>query len=220
MSKETLTVIAGALFVISFVPYGTAILINNERLARTRTVRLLSKVFKVTEPARPMWSSWLIWATLDTITLAAMVTEGTLNGQIVGVVGGAWIIFALTLKYGEASWTWLDTFCLVGAIVGIAVILTGDGVLTLKISMAVVIIASVPTAVSAWKDPTNENRIAWSIMWISCVAAVFAIPGIPLEWKFADMAQPLVFFGIETVVVVILYLRPIYLRAKQLRAVS
>lgn len=66
--KETLSVLAGLLFIAGFIPYIRAIL------------------RKETKPAK---ASWIIWASLDTITIAGMYAKDTVNGQILGAVIGA-----------------------------------------------------------------------------------------------------------------------------------
>ncbi len=169
--KEALSVAAGILFIIGFVPYIRAIL----------------------HGAKPAKASWLIWASLDTITLAGMYAKNTVNGQIIGAVIGAWIIAGLALKHGTAGWTKLDKFCLGGAVIGI---LLWQGfsspVLGIVTSVSVVFLGSFPTFVSAWKDNSRENKLAWTIFWASCVCAVIAIP----RWTLADTAQPITFFVI------------------------
>jgi len=70
-------------------------------------------------------------------------------------------------------------------------------------SCAVAFIGSFPTFISAWKDPRKENKLAWTIFWLSCICAMIAIPRI----TFADAAQPTTFFLIESVMMYILYFR-------------
>jgi hypothetical protein len=179
--KEPLSVIAGLLFVIAFVPYILAI---------------------VRKTARPAKASWISWATLDTITLAGMFAKDTLNGQIIGAVAGAWIVAILSMRFGTPGWTKLDKFCLAGAVLGIALwAIFKNPVLGIITSLCVVFIGSIPTFVSAWKNPKNENRIAWTIFWISCVAAFFGIP----KWTLADASQPITFLSIETIMMFLLY---------------
>src|SRR5689334_7666477 len=96
--KSMISVLAGILFIIGFVPYILAIWRGD------------------TKPAK---ASWIIWASLDTITLAGMFVKGTMNGQILGAVIGAWIVVVLALLYGTSGWTKLDKFCLSGAVLGI-----------------------------------------------------------------------------------------------------
>src|SRR5581483_6426724 len=69
--KEILSVLAGILFIVGFVPYIRAI------------------VRKETKPAK---ASWIIWASLDSITIAGMYAKDAVNGQIVGACLGAWVV--------------------------------------------------------------------------------------------------------------------------------
>lgn len=182
--KEIFSVIAGLLFVGAFVPYIRAIL------------------QKETKPAK---ASWLIWASLDTITLAGMFFKDTVNGQILGAVLGAWVVAVLALKYGTLGWTKLDKFCIGGAVIGIVLWqVFNDPVFGIITSLIVIFLGSIPTFTSAWRDPSRENKLAWTIFWISCVCAIIAVP----QWTLADAAQPITFLVIETVMMYILFVRP------------
>lgn len=188
--QEVFNVLAGVLFIAAFVPYICAI---------------LKKV------ARPMKSTWLIWATLNTITFVGMWTEDTVNGQITGAILGSWIVTILAFKYGESGWTLLDKFCLAGTALGIVLWQTFDSpTLGIVTSLSVVFLGSIPTFVSAWKDPSRENRVAWWIYWASCVCALLAVP----KWTWQDASQPVTFFAIESIMVFILTYRPYRLGTK------
>lgn len=182
--KEILSVLSGLLFVAGFVPYIRAIL------------------RKETRPAK---ASWIIWASLDYIVFAGMVVAHTVNGQICGAVIGASIVIGLAMKYGAPGWTKTDKFSLGGAVLGIMLWLVfSSPVLGIVITCTVGFLGSIPTFTSAWKDPGCEDKLAWTIFWISCVCAVIAIP----HWTLADAAQPVTFFAIETVMMYILYVKP------------
>lgn len=182
-AKNVLTLIAGVLFLLGFVPYIRAI-VRGE-----------------TKPAK---ASWVIWATLDTITLAGMFFKNAINGQIIGAVIGAWVVVILALIYGTRGWTKLDKYCLGGAVLGIALWVAFDNpVLGIVVSNIVVFLGAIPTFKSAWGDPSREDKMAWTIYWLSCVCAVLAIPA----WTLADATQPVIFFITETVMMYILYVR-------------
>ena len=182
-ARDILSAVAGIVFLCGFVPYIIAI------------------VRKETQPSK---ASWIIWATLDSVTLAGMYFKGTLNGQIIGAVTGAVIVVFLALKYGTPGWTKLDKQCLAGGLVGIVLWMVFDepnfGII---LSNLVVFLGSLPTFASAWKNPLNENRTAWTIFWISCVLAALTIPA----WTIADAVQPMTFLAVESVMMYILYFR-------------
>lgn len=181
-TKNLFSVAAGVLFILGFVPYAFSILKGE------------------TKPAK---ASWIIWASLDTITLVAMWANQSLNGQIIGAVVGAWVIVVLALKYGVPGWTRLDKFCLGGAVLGIALwTIFNSPTMGLITSVSVVFLGSIPTFVSAWHDPSRENKVAWTIFWVSCVFAVLAIP----KATFQDAMQPITFFLIESIMMYILYI--------------
>ena len=191
--KNVLSVVAGILFVLGYAPYITGIL------------------KKQTKPSK---ASWLIWATLDLITIIAMLVKHTVNGQIVGAVAGSWIVVALAFKYGTPGWSRLDKFCLGGAALGLALWkIFGDPVFGLVTSQSVVLIASFPTFASAWRDPRMESRLGWTCWWLSCVLTVIAIP----HWTLMDAFQPIVWLAIETTMMFILFVKPLRKREKPCR---
>lgn len=179
--KNILSLIAGILFVIGFVPYIRAILRGETRPAKV---------------------SWIIWATLDTITFVGMFAKHTVNGQIVGAIIGAWIVVVLALKYGTSGWTLLDKLCLGGAVIGIG-LWKLDPIFAIAASNATAFLGSFPTFASAWNNPSGEDRTAWTIFWISCICAVIAIPALTI----ADAVQPITFFLIESTMMCILCLK-------------
>lgn len=182
--KGILSVVAGLLALAGFVPYIRAILRGK------------------TKPAK---ASWIIWAGLDTITIAGMYAKDALSGQIIGTVIGTWAVAVLMLKYGTPGWTRLDKLCLIGAVLGIALwLLFSSPTLGIIISLGVIFVGSIPTFTSAWKDPSREDKLTWAIFWISSVCASLAIP----KWTLADAAAPVTFFTVQTIMLYILYVRP------------
>ncbi|MBI3336395.1 hypothetical protein HYZ98_02405 [Candidatus Peregrinibacteria bacterium] len=179
--QSILSTVSGLLFLAAYVPY----------------IRAVCKC--TTKPAK---ASWLIWSILDTITLVGMWTKGTLNGQIIGAILGGWIVVVLAFRYGIPGWSKVDKFCLFGAVLGIFLWwVFGEATMGIITNNTVIVLGSIPTFVSAWKDPTRENRTAWTLMFISCVLALIAIP----EWTPADAAQPVAFTIVETIMMFLLY---------------
>ncbi len=183
-TTKILAVLSGLVCLAGFVPYLRAILKGD---------------------AKPAKASWVIWTSLDTITFAGMWIEGTLNGQMMAVIFGAWTTVVFALKYGKAGWTKLDKLCLFGATLGIVLWKAfDDPVFGIVISQIVIFFGSIPTFVSAWQYPSRENKLAWTLFWISCVLTIAAIPA----WTLADAAQPITFFVVESVMMFILFVRP------------
>lgn len=182
--KETLNVLAAVLFIGGFIPYIYTVV-------RGRT--------------KPSKASWVIWASLDALTAAGMYASDSLNGQIVGAACGAWTVALLSLWYGERGWTSLDKACLLGGGIGIVLWLTiGSPLPAIITAMVVLAVGGIPTLVSAWKDPRREDRLAWTLFWLSCLCAVLAIP----QWTLEDALQPINFAAFDTAMMGILFLRP------------
>ena len=178
---KILSIIAGILFSVNFVPY---ILSIRKGIGK------------------PVLMTWITWAVLDTITFAGMAAKESLNGQIVGCTIGAWIVVAYAIKHGRPGWTKIDRFCLYSAVSGIALwIIFNDALVGLSISLILLFIASIPTFQSAWEDPSRENRLAWTIQFVSGIVVLLSIQ----EWDLANAGQPMVFMLIELIMMYLLY---------------
>lgn len=180
--KEVLSVLAGILVIIGYIPYILAI---------------------IRKETKPMKATWIIWLTLDTIAFAGMYIEHAVNGQITGALIGVMVVTVLALRYGTPDWTILEKFCLSFAAFGIMLMLFSSPMFGIITSCIVMVMASFPTFVSAWKDPDHEDGVAWVIFWASCGFAVIAIP----HWTLADVIQPVTFLLIDSTMVFILFLR-------------
>ena len=181
--KSVFSMLSGGVFLLGFFPYIWAV---------------------VHGKASPSKSSWIIWATLNTVMLAGMYASDTTNGQILAAAVGAWIVVFLALKRGTSVWSMLDKACLLGAVLGIVLWVTfASPVLAILSSAGVVFLGSIPTFKSAWEDPSRESLAAWSCYWISCIISLMEVS----QWTLANATQPVVFFVMDSIVMFLL-LRP------------
>lgn len=181
---NTLSLLSGLLFIVGFVPYSIEIL------------------QKKTLPSK---ATWIIWISLDVITMAGMIAKHAVNFQIIGCVTGGTIVMLLSIKYGVPGWTKLDKLCLSGAVLGLALwAISRNPMVGMATSLSVTFLGSFPTFVSAWEDYHRESRLSWTIFFLSCCLAVLAIP----KFDMANATQPLTFFAIESTMMVILFVRP------------
>lgn len=183
--KMLFMIFSGAIFIIAFIPYIRSILKGE---------------------TKPKKATWLIWAVLDSITLAGMIMKNSVNGQILGAILGVWVITFLAFRKGESGWDVVDKVCLVGALIGITFILFGNPVEAMIASLSGILIGSLPTFKSAWQKPENEDKLTWMLWLIGSVFALFAIP----NWKIEHLLQPAIFFTIDGVVVFLLFVKPLF----------
>lgn len=188
-----LQVVAGVLFIAAFVPYILAI---------WKTRHLPSGHKNKAEPAKV---SWIIWATLDSITFAGMIARHSVNGQIIGAIIGAWAVAFLAMKYGGKGYEIKDLLCLAGGGSGIVLwIKLSNPTLAIITSSLILFLGAIRTFENGYKHPEKENKIAWLLFWLSCVVAIIAVP----HWDFDNAAQPVTFTVIETTMLYLLWLRP------------
>lgn len=182
--KSSISVLVGLLYIAGFVPYIVAI---------------------VRQQAKPAKATWIVWASLDTVALVGMIAKHSANVQILAATAGAWIVALLALRLGTSGWKRLDKVCLSVAVLAIALWKIFDSpTVGLVTSLSAMLLASFPTFLSAWDDSRRENKMAWTLFWLSCVAAFIAVPA----WTLENVAQPMTFFIIETVMMVLIFIRP------------
>jgi hypothetical protein len=178
-------ILSGILFVAAFLPYVWAI-VNHQTV--------------------PSPVSWAIWASVDTLALIAMKKEKALNGQIIGAVTGAWIITVLALVFGKLTMGSVEWVSIAGALLGIILwkMPGGNAIFAIICSQVTTFIGAIPTFVDAYRYPWQEDPLAWSIWFVSCIFALFAIR----KWSLAKALQPITFTVIETTMVILVVVRP------------
>ncbi len=184
LKKEHLNTTSGVLSSAAFLPYIWAIIHH-------QTV--------------PSPVSWAIWASVDTLALIAMRKEKATSGQLTGTVAGAWIIAVLALIFGKPSMGFIEWITIAIAAQGIVLWqMKGDALLGLICAQIATLVGGVPTIIDGYRNPAQEDPFAWSVWFLSCIFALFAIK----KWNLANALQPLVFIAIETAMVALVVIRP------------
>lgn len=184
--KKWFNALAGILFFAAFLPYVWAILAGQ---------------------TQPSPVSWFIWASVDTLALVAMRKEKARTGQLMGATAGAWVIVALALYYGRPVMGSIEWVSIVGATAGIILWQrTGNAVLAIICSQVAIMVGAFPTFASAYQNPALENPTAWTIWFVSCIFAVLAVK----RWDLANALQPVTFLVVETVMVILVVVRPLF----------
>lgn len=180
-----MNITAGVLFFFAFIPYIIAIL-NGE--------------------TAPSPVTWAIWACVDTLALVAMLKEKAQSGQLIGAVAGAWVITVLAIIYGEPTMGSIEWVSVAGAITGIVLWQrTGHAVFAIICAQLATFIGALPTFANAYADYSIEDPVAWSLWFLSCIFALFAVK----KWDVSNALQPITFTIIETVMVLLVVVRPL-----------
>lgn len=176
--------LSGILFFVAFLPY------------------IITIVGGQTIPS-PL--SWAIWASVDTLALVAMMKKKVAVGQLIGAVSGAWIVTVLAILYGKPEMRLMEWIAIAGAVVGIALWkIYGDSIFGIVCSQIAVFVGAFPTFMGAYANPKQEDALSWCIWTASCFCALFAVK----KWTVADALQPVTFATIETVMVLLVVVRP------------
>jgi hypothetical protein len=183
---KALAILAAILCIAGYIPYICGIL---------------------TKQTKPAKVSWIAWSVLDITGVLAMYSAGAVNGYIIGASAGTTIIALLSLKYGIPGWTLTDKFCLAATVISITLWQTfNNPVLGIIIGCIAGFAGSIPTLLSAWEDPSRENKPAWAIWYVACILGLIIIPKLTL----ADSLMPITFFIVQTGVVFTIFIRPFF----------
>lgn len=182
--KKIFSVLAGVTFFLAFVPYIWAILFNG---------------------VTPSPITWSIWAGVDLLAYKAMARSNADTGQIKGALAGAGTVLALSLLHGQVSFGIWDLVSAGVAAVGLYQWRKGGNV-ALVWSQIALLVGSIPEFMIGWNTPTQEDPVAWSIWLLSCVFALLAVP----KWDLENALQPITFTVIETVMVILVVILPMF----------
>lgn len=169
--QEILGVVAGVLALAGYVPYIISILMGK---------------------TRPNRATWLIWTVIGGLLAVSYIAEGDFHTiwLPIGYFLGPFITALLSIRYGYAIWTRLDTICIVAAALSlIPWILSNNAILTLIINVLIDSTGAIPTLVKTYKEPETEDFTAWLIFFIANTIQVIAVT----NWNLA-IIYPLYLF--------------------------
>lgn len=155
-----------------------------------------------TRPSSPSWWTWTILAFVIVLSSWA----GGAPWQV--LLLPAWLCIShlavsiLSIKFGDNKLDLRNKICVGSAIFAILLwILTGNPLLALGLSILSDLFASIPNFRHVYLNPEQEDRIAWTIGWLSAVLEVLAIK----NWTFAESGWALYFILNLTIILFFLY---------------
>lgn len=182
MSYETIGIIAGILAIGGYIPYILSILMGK---------------------TRPNRATWFIWTIVGGLLAFSYMAEGDQNSiwLPLGYFLGPLITAILSIRYGYAEWTRLDTFCIVAALISIIPwVLSDSAAMTLIINVLIDSTGAIPTLVKTFREPETEDFTAWLIFFVANTLQLFAIS----MWNLAALYPIYLFLLAGSMVVFIL----------------
>ncbi|MDX1900901.1 MAG: hypothetical protein SFW66_02725 [Gammaproteobacteria bacterium] len=179
---EIAGIVAGVLSLFGYVPYIVSILRGK------------------TKPNRATWFIWTLVGGLLAVSFAATGDRHAIWLPI-GYFIGPLITMILSIRYGYAVWSRLDTFCVVAAVISIIPwILSKNAMLTLWINLFIDATGAIPTLIKSYHEPETEDFTAWLIFFIANTLELFAVE----TWNLAAAYPIYLFFLAGSIVLFIL----------------
>lgn len=128
--------------------------------------------------ARPRLVSWGVWAVLAGVMTVSAFIEGAMASAVMTAI--TFIACATVTILGWQRRTGginrVDMVCLVGAVLGIASLAVFKSpLIALAVSVAVDIIAFIPTLMHAWTSPYEESLTCFALSALGGTLAVLAV---------------------------------------------
>lgn len=155
---------------------------------------------------RPRLVSWGVWAVLAGVMTVSAFIEGAMASAVMTAI--TFIACATVTILGWQRRTGginrVDMVCLVGAVLGIASLaIFKSPLIALTVSVAVDIIAFIPTLMHAWTSPYEESLACFALSALGGTLAVLAV--LVGEISVAALLYPvysMVFNGLATLLIV------------------
>jgi len=122
--------------------------------------------------------SWLIWSLNDTLILCASWSAGAANTLAVPLVYAifGWFVVAAAIRNERHRPSYLEIFCLSGAVVGwFCYLLSFGSFISLLISVAVNTIGAAPTIIRISRNPAAERFRSWILVWIGSALSLASV---------------------------------------------
>ena len=135
----------------------------------------------------PHLYSWLIWTILQGTGAAAIFKGGAGNGAWALVAGTSvcFSVFALSFKYGTKNIKRFDLYCLVGALLALAVyFFVSNPLYSIFLVAPIDFIAYFPTFRKSFEEPYTETLITWFLSAGANLLSIFAIQHYSLTTAF------------------------------------
>ena len=154
---------------------------------------------------RPRLVSWGVWAVLAGVMTVSALIEGAMASAVMTTI--TFIACAMVTVLGWQRRTGGinrgDVICLVGAILGLASLaLFKNPLVALAVSVAVDIIAFIPTLMHAWTSPYEESLTCFALSALGGTLAVLAV--LMGEISVAALLYPVYSMAFNTVAVLLL----------------
>jgi len=162
---------------------------------------------------KPNRATWWIWFVLGSIIAMGYYSVGARDTMWVPITAaiGPFIIALLSLKYGVGGWTRFDRGCIVGAALGLVLwALFNSPLVALLLLIFVDALGYLPTMRKILKEPDSEDRLAWSMFYLSAIINLFAVG----TWTFEIAVYPIYIFLFNSVVMGLLFLYRPSMKAK------
>src|SRR3990167_6846765 len=179
---QIIGITAGILALVGYIPYIISILAGK---------------------TRPNKATWFIWALVGGLLAFSYLAEGDANSiwLPLGYFVGPLITALLSLRYGYAAWSRVDTYCIIIAFISIIPwLFAKNAIFTLLINVFIDSTGAIPTIIKTYHEPDTEDMTAWTIFFIANTIKLFSIS----DWNLAAIYPIYLFFLAGEMIILIL----------------
>jgi len=140
---------------------------------------------------KPRVVSWFIWSVLAAIACIAALIDGHYPTAIFLLLSSlapmAVVVFGWRLG-GDRSIEWLDIICLLGALIGVVLlVIFNSPAFAVIITIIIDLIGGVPTLVHAWRRPNEETWLEFALAGVAALCMLLVVN----SWEVTAFVYPL-----------------------------